>query len=79
MYKIDEVFAQKEPPIFKLRDIVNDPVPGYFYRAELTKSEPLNYNKDYFFIEKILKTKVVKGKKVHLVKYLFYPNKELDE
>lgn len=61
--------------MFKLRDLQNEDVPGYFYQEELTKSEPLDLEKDYFFVEKILKTKQVKGVKFCLVKYLFYPNK----
>ena len=69
------MFAQKSPPLFELTDLADDVVPGYFYKEELTKSEPLNLEKDYFFVEKILKTKVVKGTKYSLVKYLFYPDK----
>lgn len=69
------MFAQKSPPLFKLLDILNDPVPGYFYKEELTKSEPLDFNKNYFMVEKILKTKFVKGVKYSLVRYLFYGSK----
>lgn len=61
--------------MFQLKDILNDKVPGYFYREELTKSEPLSFEKNYFFVEKILKTKYVKKEKWCLVKYLFYGNK----
>lgn len=75
LYKIVEVFAQKYPPMFKLVDLKNDEVSGYFYQEELTKSAPFDVNKDYFFIEKVLKTKIVKGEKFLLVKYLFYPDK----
>jgi len=72
---VDQVLAQKVPPIFKLVNILNEPVPGYFYREELTKSEPLDYSKDYFMVEKIVKTKYVKGTKYCLLKYLFYPSR----
>lgn len=78
IYKISEVFAQKTPVLYQLLDIANDKVPGYFYKEELTKSEPLDFKKNYFMVEKILKTKYVKGVKYSLVKYLFYPNKVED-
>lgn len=70
-----EVFAQKNPPLFKLKDLANDNVEGLYKREELTKSEPLQLDHDYFFVEKVIRTKYVKGKKYCLVKYLFYPEK----
>lgn len=72
---MDKVFAQKNPPLFKLKDLANDNVDGLFKTEELTKSAPLQLDHDYFFVEKVLKTKYVKGKKFCLVKYLFYPEK----
>jgi len=72
---VSQVFAQKVPPMFQLVDLANDKVPGYFYREELTKSAPFTPDTDYFFVEKIVKTKFVKGEKHCLIKYLNYPNK----
>ena len=69
------MLAQKQPPLYKLVDIANDPVPGFFYNEELTKSAPLDFGKNYFMVEKVLKTKFIKGVKYSLVKYLFYGNK----
>lgn len=63
--------------MFQLVDLANDKVNGYFYREELTKCKSFDANTDYFFVEKILKTKIVKGEKHCLVKYLFYGNKEI--
>ena len=61
--------------MFQLLDLANDKVPGYFYKEELTKSKPFNSETDYFTVEKILKTKLVKGEKLCYVKYLFYGSK----
>ena len=60
--------------MFKLVDLLNDSVPGTFYREQLTKSPPPN-DQEYFLVEKILARKKIKGKKHVLVKYLYYPNK----
>jgi len=61
--------------LFTLKDLLNEDVPGFFYKEELIKSSPLNYDTNYFFVEKILKWKKVKGEKYCLVKYLFYPSR----
>jgi len=71
---VTKVFAEKDPPLFQISDLLNDIQPGYFYAHDLTKTVP-DFKKDYFFIEKILKTKFVKKEKYCLVKYLFMPNK----
>ena len=67
--------AQISPPIFKLIDLLKDKVDGHFYSEQLVKCDAPNYEKDTFFVEKILHSKKVKGKTYYLVKYLFYPNK----
>ena len=60
--------------MFKLKDLLNDEVAGQYYREQLTKS-PAPKTSDYFFVEKILGRKKIKGIEHYLVKYLFYPNK----
>ena len=60
--------------MLKLTDLLKDPVQGQFYREQLTKS-PAPKASDYFYIEKILGKKKIKGVDHFLVKYLFYPNK----
>jgi AAA+ superfamily predicted ATPase len=62
------------PELYKLSDLMNDPVPGHFYRQQLVKS-PAPNNDSEFFVEKILKKKTVKRKVFYLVKYLYYPDK----
>lgn len=72
---MEEAFAQINPPLFKLKDLLGDSVPGFYYREQLVKTKAPNYNHDYFFVEKVLQTKRVKGEKFLLVKYLYYPAK----
>lgn len=66
--------AEVSPPMFKLQDLMNDAVPGQFYQEQLTKSPPPKAS-DYFFVEKVLGQKKIKGVLHYLVKYLYYPNK----
>ncbi len=54
---------------------MKDPVPGYYYKEQLTLAPKPDYKKDFFAVEKILKTVIRKKKKFFLVKYLFYPSK----
>ena len=54
---------------------MQDKVPGHFYEEQLTKAPNPNLKEDFFFVEKILGQKSVRGRKYFLVKYLFYPNK----
>ena len=46
--------ANERPVLYILKDLLEDKVPGYYYKEELIKSEPLNKDKDYFFVEKVL-------------------------
>jgi len=71
---VSTVQSDITPNLFKLVDLQKAPVSGQFYREELTKSPPPKLN-DYFFVEKILKTKKVGKKQFYLVKYLYYPSK----
>ena len=71
---MSEVLAQIQPVMFKLIDLMKDNVEGQFYRQQLTKSPPPKAS-DYFFVEKILGQKKIKGVNDFLVKYLYYPNK----
>jgi hypothetical protein len=61
--------------LYTLIDLMKDKVPGHFYRQQLTKAPTPNYKKDFFFVEKILSEKTMKGQKYYLVKYLYYPSK----
>ena len=66
--------AERRPVMYKLQDLLKEKVLGQFYREQLTKSPPPKAS-DYFFVEKILGQKKIKGVDHYLVKYLYYPNK----
>lgn len=60
--------------MFKVVDLMKEPVDGLFYREELTKSPPPTET-DYFFVERVLAKKKIRGVEHFLVKYLYYPDK----
>ncbi len=66
--------AGKSPPLYKIEDLKQKEVPGYFYRQQLTKTEEPEPGK-FLRIEYIVKRKTEKGQKKALVKYLHYPHK----
>lgn len=67
--------SEVNPPLFTLVDLLQDKVPGHFYEQELVRAPNVNYNKHFFEVEEILKTKKVKSKTFYYVKYVFYPKK----
>lgn len=71
---MSNILADINPPLYELVDLQKTKVRGKFYREELTKSPPPKPS-DYFFVEKILKTRKIKGQKQFLVKFLYYPSK----
>lgn len=66
--------AQIKPELFKLIDLLKDPVPGFFYKDQLKKTVKPPGDR-FFEVEKVLKTKTVRKKKFYLCKFLFYPSK----
>lgn len=64
-----------DPPLFQLKDLMNDVKPGYFYKEQLTKVAKPNIDTHFFEVEKVLKTKKLNNKKFYYVKFLFYSNK----
>ena len=48
---------------------------GYYYSEQLTKAFKPNYEKDYFFVERVLREEIIRGEKYFEVKFLYYPNK----
>ncbi len=75
VYKVVRIDAGKSPPLFKLVDLRDDPIVGYFYREQLTKTmEPKDG--ETFRVEKIIKSETRdNGELYHYVKYTHYPNK----
>ena len=71
LFKIKSVRVKENIPLYKLNDWRGDAIKGNFYQHELAKAaEPDSYK-----IEKVLKTKTVKGKKKYLVKFVGWSNK----
>lgn len=69
------MFANIKPELYELKDLMKDPVKGFYYKEQLTKSPNPNNQKHFFEIEKVLRKKKINGKEFYFVKYLFYPNK----
>ena len=73
----EEVFtvvSQKKtkPPMYKLSDSHGELIRGSFYEPELQKiKDPERYR-----VEKVVRTKTVKGVKKYLVKWLGYPESD---
>jgi hypothetical protein len=66
--------SNKKPVLFGLIDLQKTPVEGYFYSAQLTKTEKPK-NNSYFLIEKVLGHKIVNNRKYFLCKFLYYNEK----
>ena len=72
IFKIKKVILTK-PFVYELEDLMGEEIDGYFYEDELSlvvNPEDIEYK-----IEKILKTKTIKGKKYSLVKWKGYSDK----
>lgn len=64
-----------KPELYSLVDLMGADLKGQVYGAQL-RIAPNGDDPDFVFeIEKVLKTKKVKGKDFVLVKYLYYPDK----
>ena len=73
----DEIFFIEsrhptDPPTYKIKDYDGEVIRGKFYKQELQR---IKSTSDTFKIEKILKTRKVKGVKEYLVKWRGYPDK----
>lgn len=66
VFEIYEVVLD-QPVVYKLKDVSGDKINGSFYEQELQKTK-----EDMYFIEDVIKTKVVKGVKFSLVKWRGY-------
>ena len=72
----EEVFrirkpVNSSPPKYFLEDLMAEPVKGGFYEQELQGvPEPSSY-----WIEKVIKTRITRGKRQYFVKWLGYPEK----
>ncbi|KAI1710633.1 integrase core domain-containing protein [Ditylenchus destructor] len=70
LFKITEVFAHKNPIVYKICDLNDEPIKGYFYEQELVKSDI----KSNWTVEKVLNTRK-KGRKTEAyVKWKGFPS-----
>jgi hypothetical protein len=75
VFKVVGRYRRQNIAQYNLQDLKGESVKGSFYERELQKvALP-----DYFPIEKVLRTKTVRGKKKYLVKYLGYQTPEWTE
>ena len=72
LFKISERFLKQNLPLYRVVDMLNDPVIGSFYEWELLK---VNKNQEFWRVESIIKTRKIKGKKEHLIKWEGYGDK----
>lgn len=73
IFTIRERFVSQDIPIYKLKDMLGDPIQGTFYASELQK-----VSKDentIWRIDKILRKRKVRGKEEVLVRWLGWPKK----
>ena len=71
IFRVAKRYARDGLPIYKLKEYDNEPVEGTFYEQELQLvREPKVYR-----IEKVLRTRKVKGKKQHLVRWIGWSSK----
>ncbi len=71
IFRIMRIDAGKNPPLYKLKDLMGKPIKGYYYAEQLLKTTKPKRN-EYFKVEKILGERIKKGKTEVLVKYLHY-------
>lgn len=72
----DELFlitecVQRDPPVYRIKDLLGEPIQGTFYTQELQQVQP----KKEFLVEKVLKKRSRKGRIQYFVKYKGYPEK----
>ena len=73
LFRIARASRRDGLPVYTIKDYAGDPIKGVFYQQELTAAgEPRD---GVFKIDKILKSRTVKGKKQSLVKFLGWPSK----
>lgn len=63
--------VQRDPPVYRIMDLLDEPIQGTFYLQELQKVKM----KETFKIEKILEKRIRKKRVEYFVKFKGYPNK----
>lgn len=73
IFVIRDRFVSQGIPIYKLKDLTDDPIQGTFYASELQKV--FKDEKTIWRIDKILRKRKVRGKEEVLVRWLGWPKK----
>lgn len=63
--------VQRVPKVYRIKDLLGEPIEGTFYAQELQKVQL----KDNFAVEEVLKKRIRKGQIEYFVKYRGYPKK----
>jgi hypothetical protein len=71
VFKISSIDKQQDPIMYQIEDQLKEKIEGKFYEPELQKT----LLKDFSMIEKVIRTKTVKGVKMYYVKYDGYDDK----
>ncbi len=74
IYRVIRVDAGKDPPLYKLADLMKQPLEDYYYADQLMKTTKPKRS-EYFAVEKIVGQKTFRGKEYVKVKYLHYKDK----
>lgn len=61
----------RHPPVYRIKDLLDEPIKGTFYPQELQKVQP----KKDFAVEKVLQKRTRKGHVEYKVKFKGYPSK----
>ena len=54
---------------------MKEKIGGTYYKEQLYKTEPPDFKKNFFEIEKVISVKQFQGKKYYFVKFLYYSAK----
>ena len=72
LFVIDRRYLRQGIPVYKLKDLLKDPVEGSFYESELQGADG---QQDTWKLEKIIKRRMRRGQPEVFVKWWGYPNK----
>ncbi|XP_062587276.1 uncharacterized protein LOC134248897 [Saccostrea cucullata] len=73
IFVVSERFISQGLPIYKLKDMMDDPIRGTFYASELQKVS--KDDQTIWRIEKVLRKRKVRGREEVLVRWLGWPKK----
>ncbi|MEW8509096.1 MAG: hypothetical protein AB2598_20640 [Candidatus Thiodiazotropha sp.] len=72
LFKVSERFLKENIALYRVVDLLNDPISGNFYSWELMKADQAN---EFWRVESILQSRKRKGKKEYLIKWEGYGDK----